>query len=61
MVDGTGLENQRTKVPQVRILSLPPKNKPRGLYFLATIFQTWMFALIAVFMIIIPILFCNRT
>ena len=24
VVDGTGLENQRTKVPQVRILSLPP-------------------------------------
>lgn len=26
MVDGTGLENQRGKPPQVRILSLPPKN-----------------------------------
>ena len=24
MVDGTGLENQRVKAPQVRILSLPP-------------------------------------
>lgn len=24
MVDGTGLENQRAKAPQVRILSLPP-------------------------------------
>ena len=24
MVDGTGLENQHTKVSQVRILSLPP-------------------------------------
>ena len=25
VVDGTGLENQRGKPPQVRILSLPPK------------------------------------
>ncbi len=25
MVDGTGLENQRVKAPQVRILSLPPR------------------------------------
>ena len=25
MVEGTGLENQRSKDPQVRILSLPPK------------------------------------
>ena len=24
VVDGTGLENQRVKAPQVRILSLPP-------------------------------------
>ena len=29
MVDGTGLENQRTKVPQVRILSLPPNTQVR--------------------------------
>ena len=27
VVDGTGLENQRVKAPQVRILSLPPENK----------------------------------
>lgn len=25
VVDGTGLENQHTKVSQVRILSLPPR------------------------------------
>ena len=25
VVDGTGLENQRVKAPQVRILSLPPR------------------------------------
>ena len=32
MVDGTGLENQRTKVSQVRILSFPPKKlSPEGL------------------------------
>ena len=30
MVDGTGLENQHTKVSQVRILSLPPKKDPVG-------------------------------
>ena len=38
MVDGTGLENQHTKVSQVRILSLPPclfkkKIAPEGLIF----------------------------
>ena len=28
MVEGTGLENQRGKPPQVRILSFPPKIAP---------------------------------
>ena len=36
MVDGTGLENQHTKVSQVRILSLPPTERIAGmrLFFL---------------------------
>ncbi len=36
MVEGTGLENQRPKGPQVRILSFPPslnKKSPRGAIF----------------------------
>ena len=65
MVDGTGLENQQINVSQVRILSLPPssetlKNKPTGLNFLATVFEAWVFALVAVFVIIVAVLFCNR-
>ena len=37
------------------------KNKPcEGLYFLATVFKTWMLALVAVLVIIVAILFCNR-
>ncbi len=36
------------------------KNKTLRALFLATIFKTWMFALVAVFVIIVPILFCNR-
>ncbi len=38
MVDGTGLENQRAKASQVRILSFPPliryENNPYWDYFL---------------------------
>lgn len=33
MVEGTGLENQRRKRPQVRILSFPPKISPLGPIF----------------------------
>ncbi len=33
MVDGTGLENQRVKAPQVRILSFPPKQTQKSLLF----------------------------
>ena len=35
MVEGTGLENQRRKRPQVRILSFPPRQKEalEGLVF----------------------------
>ena len=33
VVDGTGLENQRTKVPQVRILSLPPNIRQDWRFF----------------------------
>ena len=33
VVDGTGLENQRTKVPQVRILSLPPYKRQSWRFF----------------------------
>ena len=62
MVDGTGLENQHTKVSQVRILSLPPslckKISPEGL-FLTTVFEARMFALVAVLVIIVAILLCN--
>ncbi len=45
-------------VPSATFLS--EKNKPGGLYFLATVFKSWVLALVAVFVIIIPILFCNR-
>lgn len=59
MVEGTGLENQRWKHPQVRILSFPPKKlAPKG-YFLAAVFQARMFPLVAVFVVIIAILFRN--
>ena len=57
MVDGTGLENQRTKVPQVRILSLPPTKKSPGLAtFLPAVLETGMFAFVAVLMVVITIL-----
>ena len=37
MVEGTGLENQRRKRPQVRILSFPPnKNEQKSEAFLQT-------------------------
>lgn len=86
MVEGTGLENQRRKRPQVRILSFPPflfhensknmilvpyvvinarktrffdENRAFTGSILATIFEIWVLALVAVFMIVIAILFCN--
>ena len=67
MVDGTGLENQRTKVPQVRILSLPPdlskKYSPVGLYFvisyLAAVFETGVLALVAMLVIVVAVLLRN--
>lgn len=37
VVDGAGLENQRVKAPQVRILSFPPyydKKDPEGSFFI---------------------------
>ena len=58
MVDGTGLENQQINVSQVRILSLPPKKTPSGL-FLTSVFKSRMFSFITVLVIIIAILLRN--
>ncbi len=39
MVEGTGLENQRGKPPQVRILSFPPKIVPEIACYRGAIFK----------------------
>ncbi len=39
MVEGTGLENQRGKPPQVRILSFPPKIVPEITCYRGAIFK----------------------